>query len=461
MKYDLTNPNSNINKTLWHLAWPTIVEQLLVTLVQYVDTAMVGSMGGSATASIAVSASLFWLISGLFTSGAIGFSVLVGKYIGAKHPDKAKCIVRQSMIGFLVLGTAMTAIMMVIAEYLPAWMGAESAIWQDATAYMRIVGSAFIFNSAVLTCSNILRCAGNTRTPLLFNTLTNVLNIIGNFFLIFPTRELSLFGWSFTILGAGLGVQGAAIATALATAFSGCMFLWVIFQKPGPWKISLKDSFKPDLPIIKEAVKLAVPAALERVTNSGGQLVMTALVTGLGTTALAANHLAVTAESLSYLPAYGLSAAATALVSQSLGAKQKQRSWEGGRQCTLFGVILMSCTGVLLYLLAQPLISLFTPDTEVVLLGAKVLRIEAFAQPFFAMSIVISGVLRGAGDTKWPFLISVIGMWGVRMAVAYLLAYPMGLGLAGAWVGMMADLTVRGIVSFFRLRNKKWLHIWE
>ena len=121
----------------------------------------------------------------------------------------------------------------------------------------------------------------------------------------------------------------------------------------------------------------------------------------------------------------------------------------------------MSCTGVLLYLLAQPLISLFTPDTEVVLLGAKVLRIEAFAQPFFAMSIVISGVLRGAGDTKWPFLISVIGMWGVRMAVAYLLAYPMGLGLAGAWVGMMADLTVRGIVSFFRLRNKKWLHIWE
>jgi len=461
MKYDLTDPNLSINKAVWQLAWPTIVEQLLVTLVQYIDTAMVGSMGEAATAAIAVSSSLFWLISGLFTSCAIGYSVLVGKNLGAKNNDLAKRIIRQGMIAFLVIGALMTAIVMLISGSLPAWMGADPAIHEEAAAYMRIVSGAFIFNSAVLMCSNIIRSAGDSRTPLFFNTLTNVLNIIGNFLLIFPTRVITIFGFSFTMWGAGMGVRGAALSTALATVFSGCMLLRVIFCKPGPWKISLKGGFHLDRTLTRDAIKLALPAALERGVTSAGHIVVTALVTGLGTTALAANHLAIIGESLSYLPAYGLGAAATALVSQSLGAKQKQRAWEAGRQCTIFGVILMTCTGVLLFLFSKPLMSIFSPDEAVVQLGAEVLRIEACAQPFFAMSIVIAGVLRGAGDTKGPFLISVVGMWGVRMAVAYVLAYVFDFGLAGAWFGMAADLTVRGLISLVRMRKKKWLHIWN
>ncbi|OQB24281.1 MAG: Multidrug resistance protein MdtK [Firmicutes bacterium ADurb.Bin182] len=458
-KLDLLDPGIKPARVIWYLAWPTIIEQLLLTFVHYVDTSMVGVLGENATASIAVSSSTMWLVNGLFGSLAVGYYVLVGRNIGAGDIDKAKRIVRQSVLAASAAGVLFTLIMQFISPVLPVWLGAEETIRQDASAYLSIVSSAYFFSMAVVMSAGILRVAGDTRTPLFFNVLTNILNILLNFLLIYQTREITVLGYTFTVWGAGLGVRGAAAATAAAIVVSGSLLLSRLFKKDYPIRISLRDDYKPDLSITKSALRLAAPAAMERITISSGQILMTALITNLGTTALAANYLAVTAEGISYLPAYGFNVAATTLVAQSLGAGNKESALRFARLCLIIGVAMMSFTGIIMYIEAEFLISVFTPVAAVILLGSRVLRVEAFAQPFFAASIIGGGVLRGAGDTKWPFYISIAGMWGVRILTAYVLAYPLGLGLMGAWIGMVADLFTRGMLTFLRFRSKKWLDI--
>lgn len=458
-KFDLLDPNIKPSRVIWYLAWPTIIEQILLTFVQYVDTAMVGALGENATASIAVSSTTTWLVNGIFGALALGFYVLIGRNIGAGDIKKAKQIVRQSLMVSAAVGLLFTAAIQLISPFLPIWLGADTAIRSDASAYLSIVSSVYFFNMMVVMSAGILRVSGDTRTPLFFNVLTNLINIVLNFLMIYQTRALTVFGFTFTMWGAGWGVKGAAIATAIATVISGSFLFSRLFKKDYPIRIALKGDYKPDVPIIKSALRIATPAMLERITISSGQILMTLLITNLGTTALAANYLAVTAEAISYLPAYGFNVAAITMVAQSLGAGNKEGALRFAKMCMMIGVVMMSATGVLMYLNAEFLISIFTPVPAVILLGSKVLRVEAFAQPFFAMSIIGGGILRGAGDTKWPFYISIAGMWGVRILTAYVLAYPLGMGLMGAWIGMVADLFTRGVLSFIRYRSKKWLHL--
>lgn len=457
---DLLDKSIPPRKIILFLAWPTIVEQILQTLVQYVDTAMVGSLGATATAAVAVGTSSIWLINGVMNAVAIGFAVQIARYIGAGELDRVKRIMTQAVLAIAVGGLFFTGLMELIAPHLPHWLGAETAVVPLATSYLRWFGSAYLFNMAMVVCSNVLRCSGNTKTPLFFNAITNVLNVVGNFLLIFPTREITVFGSTFTMWGAGLGVSGAAISTAASFAFSGLALLGAVYFRESPIRIPIRSSYRPDKHVLREVARLGTPNALERMTLSFGQIAMTALVTGIGTTALAAHHLAITAESISYLPCFGFSAAATTLVAQALGAGETELATRYGRLCTIYGTVLMTVAGALMFIFARGLMSIFTGEAAVLDLGAGVLRIEALAEPFFALSMVIPGVLRGAGDTKWPFYISVIGMWGVRLISAYILAYPLGLGLTGAWIGMVLDLVVRGILSVIRFAAGKWKNAW-
>ena len=438
---DVLDESTHPTRIIWQLAWPTVLEQFLIMIVQYVDTAMVGSLGKNATAAIAVTASFTWLMGGIFAGISLGFGVPVGRYIGAGKPEKAKAVVRQSVIAIFLLGVVATLIMQLLAPHLPVWLGAEEAIRADASAYISIVSAAYLFSLSINICSNILRCAGDTRTPLVFNIATNVINVVLNTLLIFPTRTVSLFGLNFTMWGAGWGVRGAAVATAIATAFSGIMLLTALFRPAFPVSIRIRDKFRFDKAIFADMVRLGSPVTFERVTISLGQVLLTAMVTAIGTAELAAHSLATTAESITYMPAFGFSAAATTLVAQSLGA-----------------VIFMSAMGVVLFLGGQFLVSLFTPDVDVAALGGAVLRIEALAQPFFALSMVVCGVMRGARQTKITFVIAVIGMWVVRIPLAFLLLHTTQLGLACAWIAMASDLFVRGLIALFYYRKGTWLN---
>ena len=459
-------------KVMFMLAWPTIIEQFLMSAVMYVDTAMVGALGADASAAVGLNSSTTWLINGICGALGVGFSVLVGRNIGAGDHEKAKKIVRQALMAMLVFGAAISAILFCISGYLPGWLGADESLRNDAASYLSIIAFIYLFNVPNAISGAIVRCAGDTRTPMFSNLTANILNVGLNFLFIFPTRDISLFikipftetvliDTSFTMWGAGWGIRGAAFASVISMAVSATIMLITLFVKDYPARISLKDKYKFDGGVWKEMLTLAYPVALERMALSGGQIVVTSMVTGLGTKVLAAHYLAITAEGITYMPVFGFSTAATTLVAQTLGAERRDLAKRFSNYCLYYGMVFMTLMGVVLYVFAEPLLAIMSNDPEVITLGSRVLRIEAFAQTMFAAANVTSGILRGAGDTKWSFYIGLVGMWGVRIGVAYLLAYVFDLGLIGAWYAMFLDLTMRGILSLIRFYRGKWLYAWR
>ena len=444
------------------LAWPTIIEQLLQTAVNYVDTAMVGSIGTNATASIGVCSSTIWLIMGFMAAAGVGYSVMVARRIGEGSFEEAKEIIRQAVLAIFALGLVLTAVVeLIVAPNLPRWMGAEADIAPLSTAYFRTVGAAYLFNTSLVVCSNILRCIGDTKTPLKFNILTNIINVCGNYMLIYPSKEIQLGSLHFILPRAGLGVVGAALATALATAFSGTCLLLVLFRRKGPTQISLRDRFRPRTDIIRQALHLGIPSLLERATISLGQVLSTSIIAGLGTTALAAHQLANSGESICYMPIFGFGIAATTLVAQNLGAGERDRAYHSARLCIYMGMGVMSVMGTMMFIFAPNILRFFTKDPSVITLGAKMLRIEAFAEISVAIANVISGALRGAGDTRWPFYVSLAGMWLIRLPVAFVLIRFFHWDLTAVWLGMAADWVLRSLICLWRFLRKKWLTAWK
>ena len=458
---DLLDKTQSPMKIILILAWPTIFEQIMLTMVQYVDTAMVGSLGADATAAVALNASCTWLLSGIMTAMGVGFSVQVSRHIGAGCLEKVEKIVRQAIVAVLVFGLAVTVIMQFVSQKLPYWLGANEAIIPDASAYLSIVTSVFVLHLGSVVFSGLLRGAGDTRTPMIFNIFINMVNIVGNFLLIFPSREIEIAGRYFDVWGAGLGVRGAAISTAFSAALTGVIMLCCLFFKESPVRISVFGDYRINKKIMSDAWYLALPAALERVTISVGQIVLTSIVASVGTVALASHHLAVTAESISYLPAYGIGVAATTLVAQSLGAAEKELAYKYGKLCTIFAMLFMTLGGIFLYVCSVPLIELFTADQAVIQQGAQLLRLVSVIEPFFGVSIVLFGVFRGAGDSKWPFYISIAGMWVVRLVLAWVFSQILPWGLSGIWVAINIDLFLRAALCVMRFKNRGWLHVWD
>ncbi|MEG2022038.1 MAG: MATE family efflux transporter [Oscillospiraceae bacterium] len=438
------------------LAFPSIVEQIMITMMQYIDTAMVGTLGANATASIGVVTTTIWLFNGFLGAAGVGFSVQVAQYLGAKKSEDARSVVRQAVLFNIVFGLFIGVLAFGLSFFLPQLLGADASIAKDASAYFAIVGLSLPLLLTQTLFASILRATGDTKTPMRLNILICVLDIIFNYFLIYPTRNITVLGMDITMHGAGLGVAGAALGSALAVGVVAVLFLIVIYKKETPIRISLTDKYRFSKSCLRHVSAIGVPVALERATLSIAQIVMTVLIANLGTVSIAANHLAVTAEALSYLPAYGVAAAATTLVGQAIGANREDLAISFAWLSTRLGMLIMTGTGVLLFLFAPQLISIFTPDADVIMLGSRVLRVEAFAQPLFAASIVATGALRGAGDSKVPFYINLISMWGVRITAALLLAPRVG--LLGVWIAMCAELCIRGIIFLWRLKSKKWLH---
>lgn len=458
---DLLDSRRPVYRTILFLAWPAILEQILQTLVGFVDTAMVGSLGATATAGIAVNSSTVWLIGGVMNSVATGFAVLVARNIGAKDYAKARDLAKQCLVWTVVFALCLSAVMVFVGRNLAIWMNADPEVVVQSRLYMKWIARSYLASFLVVSCSAVLRCSGDTRTPLIANTMNNVINVILNFLLIFPTRNLIVLGNEFHMPGSGLGVEGAAIATAVSAVISASVLVTVCLVKNSPSRIDVRTSWKPRFDALSVSARIGTPVLLERVTLSSGQIALTAIVTSIGTSALAAHYVAITAESITYLPTVGFAVAATTLVAQSLGAQDRELAKRFARTSTLFGTLTISVMGVVLFVFAPQLMGIFSDVPEVIGMGARALRIEAFAEPFFGMSMLVAGILRGAGDTKWPFYISVIGMWIVRIPFAWVLTRTTSLGLSGAWLAMMTDLIVRGIICLVRLLRGKWLYAFD
>lgn len=437
------------------LSVPAILAQLSTTVMQYIDAAMVGSLGANASAAIGLISSSTWLLSGLCTAAVTGFSVQVAQFSGAGETEKGQAVFRQSILMAAAFGLTVALIGAGVSGSLPVWLGGKPEIQQDASRYFLIFSCALVSLQFRQLAGGMLQCSGDIKTPSLLNVLMCGLDVVFNWFLIFPTRPCVLLGQEVTMPGAGLGVVGAALGTALADVVTACLMLWAACVRSEQLRLRRGASWRFDPLCFKAALRISVPLAFEHFILCSAQIAATHIVAPLGTISIAANSLAVTAESVCYMPGSGIGTAATTLVGQSLGAGRKDLARRFARLSVLLGVVVMSVAALLMFLLAPFIFSMLTPDLAVRRLGARVLRIEALAEPLFAASIVVAGALRGAGDTKIPSLMNLVSMWGVRITTASFLAPR--IGLPGVWIAMCCELCVRGVLFLIRLFREKWL----
>ena len=438
------------------LSVPAVVAQLSSIVMQYIDAAMVGSLGAEEAAAIGLVSTTTWLFWGLCIASSTGFSVQVAHRIGAGDMQGARNVLRQAVTSKTLFSFALAAIGVAISGVLPEWLGGDVSIHHDASLYFLIFSLFLPALQLNFLAGGMLRCSGNMRIPSLLGVVMCVLDVIFNFFLIFPTRHAVVAGIDIFIPGAGLGVEGAALGTVAAETVVATIQMWYLCTDSSELKLTKeKGSFRPQVNILKKALRIGLPMGLEHVVICGAQIMTTVIVAPLGVFAIAANSFAITAESLCYMPGYCISDAATTLVGQSVGAKRRRLTRSFAFITVFMGMIIMGLMGLLMYIFAPQIIGLMTPVEEIRSLGIMALRIEAFAEPMFAASIVAYGVFVGAANTLIPCLMNFFSIWAIRLSLAALLAPTMG--LKGVWIAMCIELCFRGIIFLIRLFKRNWM----
>jgi len=432
------------------LSIPSIVAQLSSIVMQYIDASMVGSLGADASASIGLVSTTTWLFGGLCMAATAGFSVQVAHRIGANDFTEARAVLRQGLVAIGLFGLTLALIGVSISGFLPGWLGGDEAIRRDASLYF------FIVLQMNFLAGSMLRCSGNMHMPSLAGVLMCVLDVIFNFFLIFPSRDIRLGSFTLFMPGAGLGVEGAALGTVLAETIAAGLLLWFLLTRSPQLRLTKEHGrFRPTAATLRKALHIGLPMGIEHAVICGAQIMTTVIVAPLGIFAIAANSFAITAESLCYMPGYGIADAATTLVGQSMGAGRRDLTRRFAYITVFMGMLIMGVMGVIMYVAAPQIIGVMTPVDEIRELGVMALRIEAFAEPMFAAAIVAYGVFVGAASTLIPCLMNFFSIWAVRLSLAALLAPT--LGLKGVWIAMCVELCFRGIIFLIRLFRGKWL----
>lgn len=423
------------------LGLPAMLAQLGTIVMEYIDAGMVGRLGSEQAASIGLVATSTWIFGGFCFANASGFSVQVSQLIGSRNYAKAREVMRKGFVSVLIFSLLLAFLGLVISPFLPYWLGGDESICADASAYFAIFCAFLpIMQIAVISCS-MLQASGNMKVPSIVEVSACILDVALNYLFIYVLD---------------MGVKGAAIGTGLATMITHAFAIWYLFVVCPELNI-LQDSSSwiPDREHLKAAFGISGPMWLQNIITRGAYVMSTVIVAPLGTIAIAANSFAITAESFCYMPGYGLSDAATSLVGQSLGAKRKDLARQFAYISTGLAAAMMTAAGILMYIFAPQMMGLLTNDPEVIALGVKVLRIEAFAETLYAVSIIGYGSCVGAGDTLVPMIMNFTSMWVVRIGLALILTPK--IGLAGYWIAMCIELNVRGIIFFLRIRGKRWM----
>lgn len=432
------------------LSVPSIIAQLSAVVMEYIDAAMVGSLGAEASASIGLVATTTWLFWGLVSSASTGFAVQVAHCVGAGRNDEARSVLRQALVAVGCFSVVLAAAGCAVSGVLPVWLGGDSSVCPGATSYFRIFALSLPFLQLYSLAGGMLRCSGNMLVPGVMGGVMCMLDVVFNALLIFPTRTVTVAGLAFGVPGAGLGVTGAALGTALAEAVAMTVLMWYMLRRSPELRLrGTAGSFRLRAGCLRNALRIGMPMAGERVVLNCAQILTTVIVAPLGTAAIAANAFAITAEALCYMPGYGISEAATALVGQSIGAGRRRLTRSFAHITVGTGMVVMSLMAVVMYVFAPQMMAFFTPDEVVRSLGVTALRTEAFAEPMFAAAIVTYGVFVGAGDTLVPCCMNLFSIWAVRLTLAALLAPTMG--LHGVWIAMCVELCFRGAIFLVRL----------
>ncbi len=423
-----TSDGRRIFWTVVTVALPTMLEQILSVLMQYVDTAMVGRLGADATAAVSTSTTITWLIGSLPYAFGVAAMTLIAQAIGAGEQENIKKIAKHSLVYALIVGAIIEIVCMAVAPFVAIWMGAEEAIRPAATRYFFWISVPVIFKSVQYILASAIRATKDTKTPMVISIVINAVNLILDYIFIY------IFGW---------GVDGAAYATCISSILGGVLVLMVFFKNP---YLGFKDSiFKIDRDIIIKIWKLSFPVLLINVASTSGYVVFAGLVSHMGTIIFAAHSIAVGAEELFYIGGYGFKSAATTMVGISYGEQNRSKYHYVCVSSIICTLTVMTLSGILLFIFATPLMGFFTTDGEVIQLGSKVLKMVAFSEPFFGLYVISEGIYYGLGKTRYPFVIEFGGMWLVRILATFVGVHFFNQGLLYVWCCMIADNVLKAI----------------
>jgi len=418
-----------IFKALVTLSIPTILEEMLATLLQYVDTAMVGQLGQNATAAVSVTTTITWLVGSICSALGIATLSMISKAVGSGDRERIRRISSQVLMLAVGCGVLVGGLSMLLSPYIPIWMGAEEEIQKDASVYFFIISVPMVFRACNSILGASIRATKDTKTPMYINLSANFLNVALNYLMIYTL------GW---------GVTGAAVASAVSYTLSGCcMFIAYRRNQLLHWEWK---SFKVDGAILADCAKLSIPVLATNVTSCLGYVVFASLVTGMGTTIFAAHSIAVTAETIFYIPGYGLRTATSALIGISLGEGNRRKFENTSFISVLLTMAMMVLSGGVLYLTAYPLMCVFTNSEEVARIGAEMLKLVAFSEPFFGLMVVMEGIYYGLGRTKYTFWVTTLSMWGVRILFTWICVELWNQGLTEVWYCMIADNVCKAVL---------------
>ena len=439
---------------IFSLAWPTMLEQLMQTAVQYMDTGMVGVLGTRATAAVGATSTVNWLIGSTISAISVGFLAYISQSMGAGKEEQARKASGQAVMTVLIVGILFTLLTIGLSGKVPVWMQVDPSIQKLASSYFLILYSPMLFRTANIIFGTVLRAVGDTKTPMQVGVAFNIINIVLNYFLIYSTRTVTLCGKNLVIPGAGWGVQGAAAASAIAYTIGGVAITYKLWKHPD---ISPKgQSLRPDFVVLSPCLKVAVPNMFQRFATSLGYVAFASMINSLGETATAAHTIANTVESAFYIPGWGMQTAAATLAGNALGANDNKKLNGLARAIMPLEIGLMVISGGLLFIFAPVLIRLFSSDAQVIRLGSTVLRMVAVSEPFYGVPIVIEGMMQGVGKTVTPFIFNVVGMWGVRILGTFICIHMLGMGLISAWACMIGHNMLLFILFTAHYLSGKW-----
>ena len=430
------------------LAWPVILENLFQTALGTVSMLMVSRLGAPAIAGIGTATQLLWIVQAAFAAITTGVTVLVARFIGAKEPENANAVVKQAVL----VGGLLSVVFGLLGFYLSDWfieaMGAEPDVVEAGAAYLQITMAASFFMISMYTISGALRGAGDSRTPMIVSGGINGVNVVLSWILIFGK------------LGApAMGIVGAAWAVTISRAIGTAVLLWFLLGGKGSVSIRGRGGWAPDLKLIWRMLRLGLPTMAEQLLMSGGMLIFAIISISLGTTVYAAQRITFQVTSLTFMPGLGYAMAATAVVGQYLGAKRPDLSERASAHSVRMGVLLMTSIGLISAVLGRSLMGLFTDDPEMIAIGVQAMWVINLAWPGMAVSQVLAGSLRGAGDTRFPMYTTFLGVWVMRLPLSYLFGATLGWGLSGLYLALSADSVARAVASWLRYRSGSWREI--
>ena len=442
-------------KLVFFMSVPAIMAQIASVCMQYIDASMVGQLGADDSASIGLVSSSIWLLCSIGMAVNVGFTVLMAQKIGARKYVSARNLLKLAFLVCLAASLLLAGAGILVSDILPVWLGGNSEINRGASEYFLIFTSALPVLILNALSSGMLQSSGNMKLPSLLNMLMCLLDVVFNYLLIFPSREISFGGFSLVIPGCDLGIRGAALGTVAAEAVTFALMLFFLLFRTQQLRLRPEERFIFSSRLVRRAFLISLPVGFDHIAMCLAMVVSMMIVAPLGTVPIATHSFAITAESFCYMAGYGIAAAATTMVGQSIGARRSDLAVSFAWLVTGLGVSIMTAAGILMFIFAPLMMGLLSPVAEISNLGAEVLRIEAFAEPLFGASIVAAGALRGAGDTFFPSLINFISMWFVRIPLSLLLASYYG--FYGIWVAMCIELCIRGLLFLYRLKRGKWL----